>query len=295
MRKWKVLALLLLPVLVVGGCNLFEWTHPKGANDDFRVLLADGDAAMQAGNYGEAAGYYRRAMSLDTRSSEARKGHAICFARAKGFSMVNFVSYWLGASGKGLSSGSGLCSPVAPQGGGKYKDDNFDIGKYDNFAVGSTNDLEDVINGLIGDLDPIAWDFCDGVIPKNDVSVNAILGLAKIIRAAIDANVLSDKGIGGLVVRETTKEFDVLCVNETNRAKIQVLFEEALLHFDIVAAELDAVEEWEEARLQIQVFMGDAHPELCNGLIENVCELRETEMGCTSGFSAAAGCDKCVD
>ena len=95
-RKLRLAGVFLLPVLLIAGCSIYEWTHPAGTHNDEDILVSDGYAALDSGDYSTAVSCFQSVKNLNPKNSRARKGHAIAYAKLNGFSMVNLAAAWLG-------------------------------------------------------------------------------------------------------------------------------------------------------------------------------------------------------
>ncbi len=81
------IVLLLLPALIVSGCNIFGWTSGKSADS----LIEEGKAMMRDADYSGAQAKFAEAMSEDPNSSDARYYHAKATLRAAGYNALSLA------------------------------------------------------------------------------------------------------------------------------------------------------------------------------------------------------------
>ncbi len=153
---------LLFLVLIILGCdngNIFGWTHNKGSNKDTAALLADGDRALRDKDYKKAERYYREILERDPNNSLALYGLAQALAGQSGLDFNSIVTNILNTS---TSHGE----PLIP----------------------NLSDLQRMYGSsqaMIDALEQIASGHADGSIKSNDLDVNANLGVALVINAAL--------------------------------------------------------------------------------------------------------------
>jgi hypothetical protein len=79
--------LLLLPVLIVSGCNIFGWTTSTSADS----LIEEGKELMRDTDYSGAQAKFAEAMAEDPNSSDARYYHAKATLRAAGYNALSLA------------------------------------------------------------------------------------------------------------------------------------------------------------------------------------------------------------
>jgi hypothetical protein len=169
-----VLIILLFPLLLTTGCNLFSAMHTDGKESNASVLVADGKAAMKRGDYVKAAEYFRLAIEHNSRNSEARVGYAEAYLQAQGFSLGEFINSLF--SGMDSESGSGGIEFVDPA----------------HWGVATLAEVEQILQTLIFVLEPIALGQTDGPYAVTDFNVNLTTGLFYILLVAAQM-----QGLGG--------------------------------------------------------------------------------------------------
>ncbi|MFH1824943.1 MAG: hypothetical protein ABH873_06955 [Candidatus Firestonebacteria bacterium] len=158
----KLIVVVVVFMLFISGCtNFYGWVHKKGEGDA-DSLIADARAAMTRGEYNNAVSYYAKAMELDSRKSKARYGHAVAYIKSIRFNVVTLANRLNYTSS----------TPV-------------DFINPSDFGLSTLSDLEQLVDTLLTDLDPIRGGICDGVISPTDAEVNLTISISKILKAGV--------------------------------------------------------------------------------------------------------------
>ena len=171
----KVIIILIASLLLFTGCNIFEWLYPDNINsEEASDLVSKGNTALQKGELKKAMDYFSKAVSVDSKNSEARWGYV------QAYTLYNNVSLIM------------IASKISAD-----EDPSQIITEF-------TPNLLDIMNVIISYLAPISEDKCDGVIPATDININGNLMLAYLIRGFLknadsngDGVYFSETGLGG--------------------------------------------------------------------------------------------------
>lgn len=93
-RLWMVI---LLGLLFIIGCNIFEPFHSEGKSDDVEVLLEDAKAALANNQPEKALEYLDKAMRIDPNHPAVRYYHAVAVMRVYGIELSAFFDAFKGA------------------------------------------------------------------------------------------------------------------------------------------------------------------------------------------------------
>ena len=173
MKKALVLGITLACVaLFVGGCskgfNVFAPLTP--APGTLPVSISNAANAYAAGDYAGAMAMYQQLMASNPQSSEAKYGYVKSYVKSVGLDIGTFLKNGTGHGAPPFSA------PVAGIAKGPVLDSQTDP-----FGINVAK-MQNLSNNLITYLGPIADGLCDGVIPANDVDVNASLAFAYLLR-----------------------------------------------------------------------------------------------------------------
>ena len=176
MRKAIVIGMTLACMaLLVGGCskgfNLFAPLTPAIAGDK---KLADAANAYATGDYATAMVIYQKLMTDNPSSSEAKYGYVKSYVKSVGFDIGTFIK---NGTGHGAPP---FAAPVVGVAKGPVLDS-----RTDPFGINIAK-MQNLSNNLITYLGPIADGLCDGVIPANDVDVNASLAFSYLLRGILN-------------------------------------------------------------------------------------------------------------
>ncbi len=148
-------------VLTVAGCNFFNWMHPPGRSHNSDVLMADGQAALNSGDYQQAEAIFEKILVGDPDNAQAMLGHATAVMRDAGVDLITLATL--------LNGG-----------------EDFNVADYENYGLEDLKELEDLMDTLIQDLEPIANGSTDGSVAADNLDVNLVLTVAYLASAAID-------------------------------------------------------------------------------------------------------------
>lgn len=157
-----------LAMLLVAGCNFWSGLgmHHDGVESNSTVLTADGQAALDRGDYQRAMDYFKLAVQHDPKNSEARLGYAEARIRLQGFNIVNFIQTLKNSSEQGGSGSSpNLVNPA-------------------DWGCADFTSTITLFDELLGALDPITQGFTHGPVASTDVTANLNTGFLHILRAA---------------------------------------------------------------------------------------------------------------
>ena len=149
LRLMFFIVLLLLPALIVSGCNNFGWTSGKSADS----LIEEGQAMMRDADYSGAAAKFAEAMAEDPNNSDARYYHAKATVHASGYNALNLADI--------------------------ISDSEFADGDpmpFIDWTAGDANKLFQVMQTVSNDLTPIYNGQTTGGFGPKDVDID--LGLA---------------------------------------------------------------------------------------------------------------------
>jgi len=172
---------ILVCVFFIAGCNLFTTMHSDGKESNSHVLVADGKAAMQRGDYVKAAECFRLAMEHNPKDSEARVGFAEAYLKVpdpdnptKGFSLGEFINSLMSAINSDSSDITDM-ELIVPS----------------HWGVETIAEVEQILTTLIQTLDPIALGNTEGPYQSTDVNVNLATGLFYVLRIAVQMQSLA--------------------------------------------------------------------------------------------------------
>lgn len=163
LARQSFLFLILLGML--SGCNLFSGMHHDGVETNSHVLVADGKAALDRGDYANAAEYFRLAIKHNPQDSEARVGYAEAYLKAHGFSLGGFINSFVSQMDNEDQENLELIVPA-------------------DWGCADFSALTQRLSTLIHTLDPIAQGQTQGPYRSNDFNVNINTGLFYILRIA---------------------------------------------------------------------------------------------------------------
>jgi hypothetical protein len=155
---------------ILGGCsaNPLSGMHHDGVESNASVLTADGQAALDRGDYDHAVAYFKLAIQHDPRNSAARVGYAEAELKRLHFNLVDFFNSI--ATSTNNSGGS------APQ--------TADLLQPQDWGCADMAALTTLLSTLIAVLDPIAMGQTDGPVARGDVTLNLNVGLFYMLRMA---------------------------------------------------------------------------------------------------------------
>lgn len=151
--------------LSLSGCNLFTAMHSDGKESNSHVLVADGKAAMQRGDYVKAAEYFRLGMEHNPKDSEARVGYAEAYLKAQGFSLGSFFDTLMNT----MNSEDG---------------DDIEFIVPEAWGVSAVSEVVTMLTTVIAVLDPIALGQTEGPYKATDLNVNLNAGVFYALKVA---------------------------------------------------------------------------------------------------------------
>lgn len=180
LQKQKAWILFVVMVLVmVAGCgknkNFFAPLHSDGVESNASVLVADGKAALDRGDYEAAEKYFGLAKFHNPKNSEALVGYAEAYLKKEGFSLGTLITSLLNRL-EDLDDGSGS---------------TLELVQPADWGQDSVADLMTLFNTVIETLEPIPAGQAEGPISSLDVDVNATSGLFYLLSFALDVEALS--------------------------------------------------------------------------------------------------------
>jgi hypothetical protein len=168
-----------LGVLLIGGlagcsANPLAGMHRDGVESNATVLVADGQAALQRGDYPNAKNYFRLAIEHDYYNTEARLGYAEAALKARQFDLAAFINTLTSGS---QQSGSVTTPPVLvlPQ----------------DWGCQSYSEVVDFFSEMVFVLDPVAQGQTHGSTAATNPTLNLNVGLFYLLRAAAEAQIIS--------------------------------------------------------------------------------------------------------
>jgi hypothetical protein len=150
--------------LLLSGCNVYSGMHQDGKESNATVLVADGQAALERGDYNNAANYFTTAMQNDPASSEARVGYARAYLKVRGFNLSNFLDTLVTNQNTG-TTGLVLVKPA-------------------DWGCRDYTELTALFTSMINVLDPIALGLTHGPIASTDPTTNLDIGFFYVLRMA---------------------------------------------------------------------------------------------------------------
>lgn len=162
----------LFALMALAGCNLFTDMHHDGVDSNAAVLVADGKAALDRGDYSNAVVYFQRAVDYDPGSSDAREGLAEAMVKAKRINLAAFIQTLVAGSQNSNSPSTPGVSNV-PQ-----------LLKLSDWNFSTWTDLTQFFTTLINTLDPISLGQTHGTYAANDPTINLNVGFIYLLRAA---------------------------------------------------------------------------------------------------------------
>ncbi len=167
----------IIPLLLVIGCgqnrNFFAPLHSDGIESNASVLVADGKAALERGDYGSAETYFGLAKLHNPKNSEARIGYAEAYLKSHGFSLGTFVVR--------------LLDQLNDQSAGQ----TFAFIQPADWGQANLADLNDIFQTVIDCLDPIALGLTEGPVSSLDIDVNLTTGMFYILSFGLELETLS--------------------------------------------------------------------------------------------------------
>ncbi len=170
LARQSFLFIILLGLL--NGCNLFSGMHHDGVESNSHVLVADGKAALDRGDYANAAEYFRLAIKHNPQDSEARVGYAEAYLKAHGFSLGGFINSFISKMEEEDQESLELAVPT-------------------EWGCADYNELHQLLSTLIDTLDPIALGQTQGPYRHNDLNVNINTGIFYILKIATRIQMVS--------------------------------------------------------------------------------------------------------
>ncbi len=225
MRRTTKTALIIALVFAVAGCNFFNWMHPPGRSDNTDVLMADGRAALNAGNYKEAQAIFEKVLAANPRNAQARVGHATAVIHLAGADFIR------------------LAMSLASD------DQKFSLADASKYGLDSLGELRQLVSVLISDLEPIRKGQTDGSVAMDDADVNLVLTIAYTVKAAVNLedligfSFMLDEGswdtlpAASLTQSEADELIDLI---EAARESAEILLATLDLGEDVDVSDLDA-------------------------------------------------------
>ena len=174
-KSWLIIALMILGLGGLAGCNIFSWTHKAGSDTgDVKVLMADADSAFASGDYAKAMEYYDKIVGSEPGNSKARYGYVKAYVKSTGLNIIDFAKN--AGNQKTLADLTPGLISKAPARAYYLIDDRtkpygIEMKKFEDLAI-----------VLVKYLDPVALGKCDGVIDAGDPEVNLNLAFAYLLR-----------------------------------------------------------------------------------------------------------------
>ncbi|MDI6792362.1 MAG: hypothetical protein QME81_05770 [bacterium] len=161
------LAILLPLAIGCGRGNIVGGLHQEGKSNDVEVLVADGQAALDRGDYEEAREYFGKAKNLDANNWKARYGHAVAYMQTSEVSMVKLLTTVTKQSATGRQ-GISRKSPAKTGNNGDFIEELLD----------KLDVLKDVVEVIIVDLSPIGQALLNEEITREEAEarIGATLG-----------------------------------------------------------------------------------------------------------------------
>lgn len=190
MKNKKILTLVLLPLflLILGGCNIFEWASGDSAGS----LIDAGNRHMRDAEYAAAREKFARAMEEDPDDSEARYYHAKATLREAGFNALT------------------LANDIS---------DDFDENSTLPFTGGDwtkekAGKLYQAVRVIYTDLKPIYDEETTGIFNKDDIDLDfaVILGIRGIL-------MFQDTNIDSVI---NSDDFDLRILFDKNKGGFQI-------------------------------------------------------------------------
>ncbi len=148
--------------------------HTDGVESNSSVLVADGKAALDRGDFTAAEKYFGLAKLHNPKNSEALVGYAEAYLKSNGFSLGTFITNMLGQMNNEQSTG-----------------EEFNFIKPEDWGQTSVSDLTTVFQTVINTLEPIALGQTEGPISSLDINVNATSGIFYVLTFALDIETLT--------------------------------------------------------------------------------------------------------
>lgn len=179
LNKKQYVFAMAITLLLISGCgnnkNFFAPMHSDGIETNSSVLVADGKAALERGDYVNAEKYFGLAKENNPKNSEALLGYAQAYLKSRGFSLGQLVTRILNSmEDVGDSSAS-----------------SFELVNPADWNQGSVAELATLFQTIITTLEPIALGQTEGPITSDNVDVNATSGLFYLLSFALDIESLS--------------------------------------------------------------------------------------------------------
>ena len=149
--RWVGMFLVFSLAGLSAGCNLWSGLHKDGVESNANVLVADGQAALDRGDYTHARDYFALAVGQDPRNAEARVGYVRAELKRRNFNLVNLVRTIMDSAEDGGESLDIL--------------DPADWGAEDMTA------LVALFDEFLGALDPITQGLTEGAVRHDNVTV----------------------------------------------------------------------------------------------------------------------------
>mgnify|MGYP002398776816 CR=1 FL=1 len=166
-KEMKRIIIIILALIVAAGCktNLFTPFHSPENDVSLSSLLADGDAAMENGDFESALGYYDKAVSSYPGSGKARLGYCAAYIAFKDFDMLELMRKLEGENLQGTD-------PLFEAADRAFYDDGARI--------------------VFSNLLPVAEGTCD--IPGSDTETNINIAFSSILLGALAVSDIDDNG-----------------------------------------------------------------------------------------------------
>ena len=164
---------LALSLAVLGGCsfNLFSIFNPGGKS--YKGLVAEADAAYQAGDYQTAVEKYGRAVEANDQGSRARVGYVTAYSR------LVFIDFLQVAGMMGSTNFNPFMMLNDPP------------------IMNGVTGASGLFQVAIDYLTPVADNRCDGEVSYNDTGVNLELSISYLLRGIFKLGDSNNDGIIG--------------------------------------------------------------------------------------------------
>lgn len=273
--------LLILCLLLLSGCgqwNIFKWAHKEGtaASSDTTVLVADGQALLDKGDYAKAVEVFEKAMNANPKSSEANYGYARAVIAASGLGLADLISSIIqqakSPNPAPLPTGNPFINFVSPQyaSGATATDKLLDPSKI------KLDKLYDASKKAVTPLQRIADGLTDAVIPADDFDVNFNLAFLLVIRGV--CNVLDTDG-DNYIVNDID---DIISVN----SNFELADGEGKSIFDPETGEL--TEAFKSKLRQYEKFKGDIEEQIRKAIDDVTLAIVETSAKRAGGYLGVA-------
>ncbi|HCJ65831.1 MAG TPA: hypothetical protein DHV62_00520, partial [Elusimicrobia bacterium] len=207
-----------------GQWNIFKWAHKEGgaASSDTTVLVADGQALLDSGDYAKAEEVFKKAFESNPQSSEACYGYAQAVIAASGLGLADLISSVIqqakSPNPPPLPTSNPFIGFVSPQ---------YALGLGPNLLDPTKLDLTKlyaISKKAIIPLKKIADNETDGKIPYDDFDINFNLAFCLTLHAVCglldwDGDSIPGAGTGDII--NVTGEFKVTVDGNDDLSTIQ--------------------------------------------------------------------------